>query len=80
MTAFSTMKLPAGGGPDGAEIRAALRSYCSQTLFCPMSSHAERLVLAHLDVDCDAHPEQRSLAEFVAFAVRDVIAHVDLSA
>ena len=58
-TAFSTMKVPAGEGPDGEEIRAAMRSYCGQTLHRRMSSHADRLV---------------------AFAVRDVIAHVDVSA
>ena len=57
-----------------------MRSYCGQTLHRRMSSRAERLVLAHLDLRCGAHPEQCSLAEFVAFAVRDVIAHVDLSA
>ena len=79
-TAFSTMKVSAGEGPDGEEIRAAMRSYCCQTLHRRMSSHAERLVLAYLDLFCAAHPEQCSLAEFVAFAVRDVIAHVDLSA
>ena len=37
-------------------------------------------MLADSGLYCDAHPEQCSLVEFVAFAVRGVIAHVVLSA
>ena len=74
------MTVPAGQGPDGEEICVAMRGYCGQTLQRRMSTHAERRVLEYSDLSCDAHPELAGGVEFLAFAVRDAIAHADLSA
>ena len=46
----------------------------------PAVREAARRILAFSDLRCAWHEEQCTLAEFCAYAARDVVAHVDLAA
>ncbi len=77
---FAERKEPFSEIQRGEDTVLALRTFCRQRLHRRLGAEPLRLVLAFLDQPCKRHPEQCTLAEFCAYVVRDVIAHIDLAA
>ena len=79
-TLFAEVKEPAAEIVVGEDVLSVVRDWCHQLTHSRMPDHGGRIVLAFLDLQCKAHSEQCSLAEFCAHVARDVVVHMDLAA
>ena len=79
-TLFSEMKEPRSEIEAGDQVMSLLMRFCTRRLQRSPPGHGVRTILAFLGMRCRWHEEQCSLAEFSAYLVRDVMAHVDLAA
>jgi len=77
---FAEQKEPLVAIKDGESVRLLLIHLFATTLQRRSPSEGIQRILAFAGHVCKWHPEQLTLAEFSAFAVRDVIAHIDLAA
>ena len=79
-TLFSEQKEPLEDVEKGEEVKQLLVRLFATTLQRSRPAEGIRRILAFSGHICKWHPEQLTLAEFSAFAVRDVIAHLELAA
>ena len=79
-TLFADIKEPKSAIEDGEQVRELLMTFYTTRLRRSPPAHGVRTILAFLDQPCRWHDEQCTLAEFSAYIVRDVMAHVDLAA
>ena len=79
-TLFSEQKEPVRAVEEGEDVKQVLVRVVTKTLRRSQSVEGIRLILAFSGHVCKWHPEQLTLAEYCAFAARDVIAHLELAA
>ena len=79
-TLFADIKEPKSEIEGGEEVKNLLMTSFTTRLQRSAPAHGVRTILAFLGMPCRWHDEQCTLAEFSAYIVRDVMAHVDLAA
>ena len=79
-TLFSEQKEPLRAVEEGEGVKQVLVRVFTKTLRRSQPVEGIRLILAFSGHVCKWHPEQLTLAEYCAFAARDVIAHLELAA
>jgi len=79
-TLFADIKEPKSEIERGEEVNNLLTTFFTTRLQRSAPAHGVRTILAFLGMPCRWHDEQCTLAEFSAYIVRDVMAHVDLAA
>lgn len=80
VTLFAERKEPLAEIETGEDAKDTVADWCRTATRRRIPSHAIRAILRFLGLPCAAHPEQCTLAEFCAYVVRDVMAHVELAA
>ena len=79
-TMFADIKEPKSDIEGGEEVNNLLMTTFTSRLQRSAPIHGVRTILAFLGMPCRCHDEQCTLAEFSAYIVRDVMAHVELAA
>ena len=77
---FADINDPMSENKGGEEVKHLLMTAVTTRLQRSAPAHGVRTILAFLGMPCRWHDEQCTLAEFSAYIVRDVMAHVDLAA